>query len=386
MQVVRADLDELEIPLVSPFETSFGIERKRRILIVRLHTKEGAVGYGECVASRDPGYSSETVATARWAIGQLILPWVLREPKLTLRAFLHTLVPVRGHAMAKAAVEMALWDLLAQERRISLARLLGGKRDRVEVGVSVGIQPSVKRLVEVVDSYVETGYRRVKLKVKPGWDARPVGAVRREHPDLRLWVDANQAYSPQATERIRSWAQKFEIEQVEQPFAERSIQAHASLQNGSSFRVCLDESIVDGASLEDAVRRRALRSLNIKSGRVGGLSSAHRLARYAARARLKVWVGGMLETGIGRAANVALAATNAFHWPGDLSASDRYYARDVITRPFELGPGSTLAVPNGPGLGVQVDDQVYQLYRRRRTVRRRERREKEISTARYLTS
>ncbi|MGA7923305.1 MAG: o-succinylbenzoate synthase [Thermoplasmata archaeon] len=371
MQVVRADLDELELPLVHPFETSFGIERQRQILIVRLHTKSGEVGYGECVASRDPGYSSETVATARWAIGELVLPWLLRQTKVDLTSFTRAFVPVRGHAMAKAAIEMALWDLVGRERRRSLSQLLGGNRPRVEVGVSVGIQPSVAALVEAVGTYVTAGYRRVKLKVKPGWDSAPVGAVRRAYPNLRLWVDANQAYSPRDAGRVRSWAGKFEVEQVEQPFSERSIDAHARLQRGSAFRVCLDESIVDDASLEDAMHRRALRSVNIKSGRVGGLAPAIRLGRSAARGDLKVWVGGMLETGIGRAANLALASTAPFDWPGDLSASDRYYADDVITRPFRLGPGSTLEVPTGPGLGIEVDARTYRRYRMRRTVRRR---------------
>lgn len=368
MALVRAVLDELELPLVEPFETSFGRQTRRRVLFVSLIDRDATTGLGECVAAEAPGYSRETVGSATWAVRRLLLPALRRgsidapEPARTRFA----LVP--GHPMAKAAVEMALWDLVARRRGRSLAYLLGGQRSRIEVGVSVGIHRTPLELVRRVGRYLEVGYRRVKLKVKPGWDETPVAAVRRAFPDLRLWVDANQAYPAAAEGPIRDWAARWEVEQVEQPFRARALASHARLQAEAPFRVCLDESIVDGRSLALAIGHRALASLNLKPGRVGGLASSVDLADAAARAKLAVWAGGMLETGVGRAHALALAARPEFNLPADLSASDRYYAEDLIERPFALGPGSTLRVPRGPGSGVEVDRRLW----RRWTVRHRE--------------
>ena len=266
--------------------------------------------------------------------------------------------------MAKAALETALWDLRARGQGRSLARALGGHRKRIHVGVSVGIQPTISQLVDRVGRYLEAGYGRVKLKVRPGWDSRPVRAVRKEYPDLELWVDANQAYPPPAAGRIRAWAETYGVAQVEQPFAERAIRAHAELARGAPFRVCLDESVVDAASLEDALDARAVTSLNVKVARVGGLGVGHALARRAARNQVPSWVGGMLESGVGRAHNVALAATPPFVLSSDLSASDRYYREDITDPPFVLGPGSTLEVPHGPGIGVEVVERTLRKHRR----------------------
>ena len=360
-------LDELELPLRSPFVTSFGTERRRRFLIVQVRGATGETGWGECVAARDPLYSSETVDTASWAIRTQILPRLSGVEEVEPALFRQRTAPIQGHRMAKAAVEMALWDLQARERKVSLAVALGAKRRRVEVGVSVGIPATVERLLREVRGYVDEGYRRVKLKVRPGWDAVPVASVRREFPELRLWVDANQAYSPNASRRIARWAARYDVEQVEQPFPERALRAHAELQRGAPFRVCLDESIVDSSSLEDALETRALRSLNIKPGRVGGLLPSLGLARRATRGRVRPWVGGMLESGIGRAQNLALAAVSLFSLPPDLSASRRYFEHDLLTAPFRLDSGGGLEVPTGPGSGVEVDAREY----RRRLLRRR---------------
>ena len=267
-----------------------------RLLIVNLETPEGRLGRGECVATEEPRYSSETVETARGAILSFLLPPVFRMRSVDPAAFRVAVAPFRGNAMAKAAVEGALWDLAAQQHRRSLSHELGGRRTRIEVGVSVGIQPTVAGLVRRVGRYLDEGYRLVKLKVRPGWDARPVGAVRREFPDLRLWVDANQAYPPRSLDAIRKWAERYEVEQVEQPFPEHAFSAHARLARGAPFKVCLDESIVDPWSLEDALDRGSLTSLNVKAGRVGGLGIGLEMGKRAARARLPAWVGGMLET------------------------------------------------------------------------------------------
>jgi o-succinylbenzoate synthase len=371
MRLSSARLEELELDLVEPFETSFGVEKKRRFLLVRLETSDGLVGLGECVASVDPLYSSETLETARTMLSTRFLPGLLRAPSVGPEEFYASTGHLRGQRMAKSAVETALVDLAARSEGVSVSRWLGGRRTRVEVGVSVGIQPNVAALVRRVGRYLADGYRRVKLKVRPGWDARPVRAVRRVYPELEIWVDANQAYPTAASDRIRSWAAACGVAQVEQPFAERAIRAHAQLARGAPFRVCLDESIVDDVSLEDALAARAVGSLNLKTGRVGGLTVARSLARRAVRAGVPAWVGGMLESGIGRAHNVHLASLAPFTLPADLSASHRYYREDLIEPPFELGSGSTLAVPRGPGIGVAVDERALRRARRAsRTFRR----------------
>ncbi|HTT44940.1 MAG TPA: o-succinylbenzoate synthase [Thermoplasmata archaeon] len=357
-------VDEVELPLVEPFETSFGVEKNRRFLLVHVESRDGLEGWGECAAAIDPLYSSESVATARWMLAERFVPILFRLSEPTPEAFVRSTARFRGNRMAKAAVELALHDLQARMARRSLAHHLGGRRTAVRVGVSVGIQSTVPRLVRRVGQYLEDGYGRIKLKVAPGWDAAPVGAVRREFPDVELWVDANQAYPSRSAKAIRAWAERNEVAQVEQPFAERAIRAHSDLARGASFRVCLDESVVDSASLEDALSARAVTSLNVKVARVGGIGVGLALARRARRDRVPSWVGGMLESGIGRAHNVALASTPPFVLSSDLSASDRYYEEDLTDPPFVLGPGSTLSVPRGPGIGVEVVERMLRKHRR----------------------
>jgi O-succinylbenzoate synthase len=363
MRLSSVRLEEVELALVEPFETSFGVEDRRRFLLVRVETKAGEVGWGECVAATDPLYSSESVATAQWILSERLIPLLFGLPDPTPEAFSRETTRFRGNRMAKAAIETALHDLHAKAQGRSLTRALGGTRGRIRVGVSVGIQSTIPKLVDRVGRYLEAGYGRIKLKVRPGWDAHPVGAVRKEYPDLELWVDANQAYPTNASAEIRTWAERYEVAQVEQPFAERAIQAHARLVRGARFRVCLDESIVDGTSLDDALEARALTSLNVKVGRVGGLGVGLALAERAGKSHVPSWVGGMLESGIGRAHNVALASTAPFVLSSDLSASDRYYREDLTEPPFVLRPGSTLEVPRGPGIGVEVVERLVRKHR-----------------------
>jgi o-succinylbenzoate synthase len=371
VRLVSARLDEVRLDLVEPFETSFGVERRRRFLLLALEAADGRIGYGECVASVDPLYSSESNVSAYDLLSRHFLPSVLRPKDVDPGSFHREVAHFRGNSMAKAAVESALIDLAAQGDRRSVAEYLGGRRRRVEVGVSVGIQPTVRGLVRRIGRYLDAGYGRIKLKVRPGWDAVPVRAVRRAYPDIELWVDANQAYPTAAVERIRRWAEANRVAQVEQAFPERAIRAHAELAKGARFRVCLDESVVDEDSLEDALAAGAVTSLNIKTGRVGGPLTGRALARRAARAHVASWVGGMLESGIGRAHNVALAARPEMTLPADLSASDRYYREDLIERPFVLGPGSTLEVPKGPGIGVELVERTLRRHRIRSKLFRR---------------
>jgi len=372
MQLSSARLDDIDLDLDEPFETSFGVQTKRRFFLLRLESRDGLFGYGECVATDDPLYSSESNVSAKDLLVRQFLPSLLRSRETSPEAFLQEVGHFRGNAMAKSAVETALVDLEARARGISVGRYLGGRRARIEVGVSVGIHPSVARLVRRVARYRNEGYRRIKIKVRPGWDAAPVRAIRREFPDLELWVDANQAYPPTAVERVRAWAEAGRVVQVEQPFPERAIWAHAKLARGAPFRVCLDESIVDAVSLEDAIEAGAITSLNVKTGRVGGLLTGRALGQRAARSKIPAWVGGMLESGVGRAHNIALASREEMTLPGDLSASSRYYREDLIDPPFELGPGSSIEVPRGPGLGVEVSERAIRRHRRSsRTLRPR---------------
>ena len=370
MKLRSARLDELELELVEPFETSFGVEKRRRFLLVALESSDGLTGYGECVASTDPLYSEETLSACRSILSERLLPELLKARRVSADAFRASTARFRGNRMAKAAIETALIDLEAKRQGISVSDLLGGGRSRIEAGVSVGIQRRVPDLVRRVGRYLEDGYRRIKLKVRPGWDAVPVAAVRREYPDTELWVDANQAYSPRAVDRIRRWAEASGVTQVEQAFPERAIRAHAELARGSSFRVCLDESIVDPVSLEDALAAGAISSLNVKMGRVGGALVGRDLSLRARRAKVPSWVGGMLESGIGRAHNVHLASLPSFTLSNDLSASDRYYREDLVEPPFVLGPKSSIAVPRGPGLGIELrEDRLRRARRDSRTFR-----------------
>jgi o-succinylbenzoate synthase len=371
MKLRSATLDELELPLVEPFETSFGVETTRRFLLLRLESTDGLVGFGECAASTEPLYSGESIDSAREILLRHLLPPILRAPSVTADGFRTSTARFRANRMAKSTVETALMDLEGKSRGRSVAALLGGGRARIEVGVSVGIQPTVAALVRRVGAYLDAGYRRVKLKVRPGWDVRPLRAVRAAYPDLEIWVDANQAYPPVAVDRIRGWAERFGVAQVEQPFPERAVRAHARLADGARFRVCLDETIVDDISLDDALEARALSSLNVKTARVGGVVPGRALARTAAKAGVPAWVGGMLESGVGRAHNVQLASLPVFSLPGDLSASDRYYREEIVDPPFVLGPGSSLAVPRGPGIGVEVREDAVRRARRASKVLRR---------------
>jgi o-succinylbenzoate synthase len=369
MRLRRAILREAELPLRIPFRTSFGLEKRRRILLLELESDEVSSAWSECVAGRDPFYSSETVESASSILRRYLLPEILEMEEPRAATSRTSFQRVRGHPMAKAALEMALHDLDARRERRSLARHLGGRRRRVEVGVSVGIEGGPAALVSRVSDYLSAGYHRVKLKIAPGSDSEFVHAVRQAFPQTPLWVDANQAYSPSDIRSIRRWASANRVELVEQPFAETDLASHARLQRGAPFRVCLDESIPSAEALTEALHRRALQALNVKPGRVGGHRVALQLAAMSGAAGCPAWVGGMLESGVGRSHNVALASTSDFTLPHDISASDRYYVQDIIEPPFELEPGSTLRLPSGPGIGVEVD---------RRALRRATRRSWEL--------
>ncbi len=349
MRIDRVVLRRLRLPLVTPFRTSFGTETERDVLVVEVEGPDGR-GWGECVAMTEPLYSSEYVEGAHAVTRAHLLPRLAAAgPDVAAEEVASVLAPVRGHPMAKAALEMAVLDGELRSQGRSLAAYLGARRDRVAAGVSVGIAPSIDRLLEIVSGHVAEGYLRVKLKIEPGWDLEPVAAVRRDFPDLALQVDANAAYTLADADHLAG-LDRFGLLLIEQPLPEEDLAGHAALAARIATPVCLDESITSAAVAADAVDRGACSVVNIKAGRVGGYLEARKVHDVCRDRGVPVWCGGMLETGLGRAANVALAALPGFTLPGDTSASDRYFARD-LTEPFVLD-GGHLRVPTGPGLGV----------------------------------
>jgi O-succinylbenzoate synthase len=341
------------MPLLSPFTTSFGTEHNRPCLIVEV-AGEGLTGYGECVAGDGPWYSYETIGTARHVMQEWLIPRLLQADIEYPAAVWDLFVPIRGHNMAKAALEMACWDLAARLEGIPLARLLGGTRDRVPVGVSVGIQASPDALVQTVDGFLADGYRRIKLKIEPGRDEAWVRAVRSAFPDTLVQVDANSAYTPADAELFQRM-DDLSLLLIEQPLAHDDIVDHAALQRLLRTPLCLDESIHSPDDARHALDLGSCRIINIKAGRVGGHRRSREIHDLCLSRGAPVWCGGMLETNIGRAHNVALASLPGFTLPGDISASARYYARDVAGPEFVLNDDSTLTVPSGPGIGVEPD-------------------------------
>lgn len=349
MKVDAVQLRRIRLPLVAPFRTSFGTQTERDVLLVHVLGLEGE-GWAECVAMEEPLYSSEYVDGAAHVIRHHLLPRLFAAGDVAADDVGGALDPVKGHRMAKAAIETAVLDAELRAGNRSLAAHLGGVRDAVDAGVSVGIMPSVDELLDVVGGYLDEGYRRIKLKIEPGWDIEPVRAVRERFGDsLLLQVDANTAYTLDDADHL-ALLDPFDLLLIEQPLPEDDVLGHADLAERIQTPVCLDESIESARGAAAAIRLGACAIVNIKPGRVGGYLEAKRIHDICVAAGVPVWCGGMLETGIGRAANVALASLPGFTLPGDVSASNRYFATDV-TAPFVLEHGR-LRVPTGAGIGV----------------------------------
>jgi O-succinylbenzoate synthase len=348
VELTGVELIELCLPLSSPFETSSGVETERRALIVRAVTPFGE-GWGECVAASSPHYSSEYTDGAREVITRFLLPRLAAGDWSSATEVAGALAAVKGHQMAKAALEAAILDAELRAAGVPLAAYLGAQRTRVPAGVAVGITSSVGELLDVVAGYIETGYRRVKLKIRPGWDVEVVRAVRERFGEVALQVDANASYSLADT-ALLAGLDPFDLLLVEQPLADDDLVGHATLARAIRTPICLDESVTSAATAASAIAMGACSVVNIKPGRVGGILEARRVHDLCATRGIPVWCGGMLETGIGRAANLALAALPGFTLTGDLSASDRYFETD-ITSPFVLD-GGEIALPVGPGIGV----------------------------------
>jgi len=354
MRIERIELRKILLPYVTMFETSGWRETGSHAIIVRMEA-DGIVAWGESPTGESPFYNEENQKTA-WVITQdYLAPMLLQADLSSAWDVTPAFARVRGNRMAKAGLEFTVWDLFARREGRSLASLLGGTRDRVEVGVSVGIQKDIPTLLEVVGGYLNEGYTRIKLKIKPGWDIEPTRAVREAWPDLRLQVDANSIYHLSDAAHLAE-LDLFNLLLVEQPLAHDDIFDHAKLKPMLRSPLCLDESIVSPEHARWAIEMNACDIINIKPSRIGGLGDAIKIHDMAQAAGMPVWHGGMLETGIGRAVNVALASLPNFTLPGDISANDRYFKRDIVKNPFTINADSTLTVPTGIGHGAIVDE------------------------------
>jgi len=350
VRIDRLEVRLLRLPLVHFFETSFGRIYDKEFLLVTLDG-DGERGYGECVAEHDPYYSGETNETCWHIITAFLAPRVLgvtfEHPRDVFPAF----KAVRGHNMAKAAVEMAAWDLYARQQGVALSRVLGGARAEIASGVSIGIQDSLAQLEEKVERELAAGYRRIKIKIKPGWDVDAVERVRARFGSIPLMADANAAYTLADAPHLQR-LDAFGLMMIEQPLDYDDITDHARLQAQLTTPICLDESIHSVRVAEDAIRQQACRIINIKPGRVGGHGESIRLHDVCQAHGIPVWHGGMLESGLGRAHNIHLSTLANFTLPGDVAASKRYFDPDLIDPPIEVSPRGTIAVPAGPGIGV----------------------------------
>ena len=349
MKISGVELLRLRMPLVSPFRTSFGTQETRELLLLRVITP-AAEGWGECGALLDPVYSSEYVDGVAHVLRTYLVPTLLRAGDISAHQVAPLLAKFKGHRMAKAALETAVLDAELRAHDLPLSAALGSTKDSVECGVSVGIMDSVPQLLDAVAGYLDDGYARIKLKIEPGWDVEPVRAVReRFGDDVLLQVDANTAYTLADTQQLAR-LDPFGLLLIEQPLDEEDVLGHAELARHISTPICLDESITSANVAADAISLGACAIVNIKPGRVGGYLESRRVHDVCQAHGVPVWCGGMLETGVGRAANLALASLPGFTLPGDTSASDRYFHRDV-TEPFTLENGH-VRVPTGPGIGV----------------------------------
>ena len=368
MRIDAIILREVHIPLVRPFETSFGVTRNRKILLVEIQS-EGLVGWGECTAGERPYFSAESTDTAWAVITQELGPMLNSQnpehggecPRIFYR--------VRGNPMARAALENAIWDLEAQREGISLSKLIGGVQETIACGVSLGIQPSIGELMSIIEREVVAGYQRIKLKVKPGWDVEVLEQVRNRWPGITLSVDANSAYKLRDADHLAQF-DRYDLLMIEQPLWHDDFYYHSMLQKQLETPICLDESIRNRRDALAAIAMESCRFINIKLGRVGGFSEAIAVHNAAQERGIPVWCGGMLESGIGRSHNIALSTLENFTLPGDVSASARYWAEDIIEPEVTVSKKGEIVVPDTPGRGYEVRaDVIEKLTVRKETIR-----------------
>ena len=349
MKIERIELRELQMPLVHFFETSFGRTTTRRIVLVRVDA-DGLTGWGEVTAGEQPFYSYETTETAWHILRDFLIPWTIGKDWAAPGDVAPRFRPIRGHNMAKAALENALWDIAAQQQNLPLAKLVGGTLTEIPCGVSIGIQTSIAELLDKVECEVAAGYQRIKVKVKPGWDVKVLEAIRTRFPHILLMADANSAYSLADLAHLKEF-DRFYLMMIEQPLGWDDLLDHAKLQKEIATPICLDESIHSADDARKALEIGAGKIINIKLGRVGGFTAARQVHDVCRARNVPVWCGGMLEAGIGRAHNIAMSARPGFTLPGDVSASQRYWAEDIIVPEVTVGAQGTIHVPQTAGLG-----------------------------------
>jgi O-succinylbenzoate synthase len=368
MKIEAITIREIQMPLVHFFETSFGRTTSRRILLITVHC-EGMDGWAECVAGENPFYSPEWVETAWPTVRDYLAPALVGRTVNQARECVALFAHVRGHRMAKAAVENALWDAEARQKNRPLWKLLGGTRREIACGVSIGIQETIEQLLEKIETELAAGYRRIKVKVKPGWDVKVLERIRSRWPDILLSCDANSAYRLSEVEHLRRFDQ-FNLLMIEQPLWNDDIYFHARLQKQLKTKICLDESVRNARDAEAALELGACGIINIKVGRVGGFTEAKSVHDVCQSHNVPVWCGGMLESGVGRMHNVALSTLENFRLPGDVSASKRYWKEDIIEPEVEVSPQGTIAVKEEGGTGYRVrEDLIEKLTVRKETFR-----------------
>jgi len=353
-QIEHIVLHQIRMPLVHFFETSFGRTYERHMVLVEV-VSDGLSGWGEVTAGENPFYNEEWTESAWLIVRNYVAPRVLKHTFEDASQVADRTSHIRGHHMACGGVEVAVWDLLARRAGVPLAKQIGGgARAEIDCGVSIGIQESVPQLLKKIETEVNAGYQRIKMKIKPGWDVDVIREVRREFPKIRLMADANSAYTLDDAARLKC-LDEFNLMMIEQPLAHDEIIDHVELQAQLQTPICLDECIRSAHQAEQAIRMKACGIINIKLGRVGGFREAKRVHDVAERHGIPVWCGGMLESGIGRAHNIALSTLPNFVLPGDVSASKRYWARDIIAPAVEVSARGTITVPSGPGFGYEID-------------------------------
>jgi O-succinylbenzoate synthase len=353
--ISSVELREIRLPLIHFFETSFGRTTERRILLVRVTDKDGAEGWGECTAGEGPFYSDEWAETAWPTINTFLAPMVVGKEIESAAQTWELMKAVRGHRMAKAALENACWDLEAKRLGEPLWKYLGGTRTEISCGVSIGIQETPQALLEKIETELAAGYQRIKIKIKPGWDLKIIAQVRHKFPDIRLMADANSAYTLADANLFRE-LDPYNLMMVEQPLAHDDIFDHAELQRQIKTPVCLDESIRSSEDAKHAIALDSGRIINLKLGRVGGHVQAKKVERVCRENNIPVWCGGMLESGIGRAHNIAMSTLAGFTLPGDVSASSRYWTEDIIDPPVTVSPNGTITASEKPGIGFKVNE------------------------------
>lgn len=368
MKITRIEIRKLALPMTRSFKASFGVVTHKETVITKLYTSDGLVGFGESSSLWAPVYNHETNDTCMYIQEKFIAPRIIGKNFETPQEFREAYADVIGNPTAKTGPECAFWDLVSQRDNKSLKRLVGGVKDEIPVGESIGMKPSIKQTLDEIDKRIAEGYLRIKLKIEPGWDVELVRRVRERYPDVTLTVDANSAYNLREHGKILRSLEQFEVSIIEQPFGECDLVDHAAFQSETTIPICLDESIESADDARSAAALGSCKVINIKPGRVGGLVESVKIHDLAAEQGIGVFCGGMMETGIGRAFNIALASKQNFSYPSDMSPASLYFSEDVVESSFTVKPNGHVDVPDRPGLGFTVKEDIIAKFTKKKVV------------------